>query len=235
VKPAADPRPARVLVVDDDRPVRDSLRRVLQLHGYEVELAADGMEAIRAVTARAPALVVLDVMMPGVDGFGVVRRLRQDGIDIPILLLTARDAVPDRVAGLTTGADDYLVKPFALEELLARIAALLRRAAPASTAHPHLLRFADLTIDLDAIEVTRGGEPIELTPTEFDLLVAFAEHPRQVLDRDLLQQRVWGPDTEVTPNVVEVYVGYLRRKLEAGHRPRLLHTVRGFGYVLREP
>jgi two-component system, OmpR family, response regulator MprA len=235
VKPAAIPDPARVLVVDDDRPVRDSLRRALQLHGYEVELAADGMEAIRAVTARAPALVVLDVMMPGVDGFGVVRRLRQDGIDVPILLLTARDAVPDRVTGLTTGADDYLAKPFALEELLARITALLRRAAPGPTERPHLLRFADLAIDLDAVEVTRGGEPIELTRTEFDLLVAFAEHPRQVLGRDLLQQRVWGASTEVTSNAVEVYVGYLRRKLEAGGRPRLLQTVRGFGYVLREP
>jgi two-component system, OmpR family, response regulator MprA len=235
VKPAAAPGPARVLVVDDDRPVRDSLRRPLQLHGYEVELAADGMEAIRAVSARTPELVVLDVMMPGVDGFGVVRRLRQDGIDVPILLLTARDAVPDRVTGLTTGADDYLVKPFALEELLARIAALLRRTTPEPSGHAGVLRFADLTVDLGAAAVTRGGEPIELTRTEFDLLVVFAEHPRQVLGRDLLQDRVWGPDTEVTSNAVEVYVGYLRRKLEAGGRPRLLQTVRGFGYVLREP
>jgi two-component system, OmpR family, response regulator MprA len=224
-----------VLVVDDDRPVRDSLRRALQLNGYEVELAADGMEAIRAVTVRAPDVLVLDVMMPGVDGFGVVRRLRQDGIGTPILLLTARDAVPDRVTGLTTGADDYLVKPFALEELLARIAALLRRAAPEPDGEARVLRFADLIVDLDAIEVTRGGRPIELTRTEFDLLVVFVEHPRQVLSRDLIQGRVWGVDADVTFNAVEVYVGYLRRKLETGGHPRLLQTVRGFGYVLREP
>jgi two-component system, OmpR family, response regulator MprA len=235
VKPAPSTGPARVLVVDDDRPVRDSLRRALQLHGYEVLLAPDGMEAIRTVTAEAPDLIVLDVMMPGVDGFGVVRRLRQDGVDTPILLLTARDAVPDRVTGLTTGADDYLVKPFALEELLARIEALLRRTAPAATTADRVLRFADVVVDLDAVEVTRTGVPIELTRTEFDLLVVFLEHPRQVLSRDLLQELVWGFDAEVTANSVEVYVGYLRRKLEAGGRPRLLQTVRGFGYVLREP
>jgi two-component system, OmpR family, response regulator MprA len=223
-----------VLVVDDDRPVRDSLRRALHLHGYEVLLAADGMEAIRLVTSDAPDLVVLDVMMPGVDGFGVVRRLRQDGVDVPILLLTARDAVTDRVAGLTTGADDYLVKPFALEELVARIEALLRRAAPPSTSD-RIRRFADLVVDLDAAEVTRAGAPIELTRTEFDLLVTFVENPRRVLSRDLLQDRVWGADAEVTANAIEVYVGYLRRKLEAGGHPRLLQTVRGFGYVLREP
>jgi two-component system, OmpR family, response regulator MprA len=235
VKPAPTSGPARVLVVDDDRPVRDSLRRALQLRGYEVSLAADGMEAIRRVTAETPDLVVLDVMMPGVDGFGVVRRLRQDGIDTPILLLTARDAVDDRVTGLTTGADDYLVKPFALEELVARIEALLRRAVtPATDAEP-VLRFADLTVELDTAEVARGGSRIELTRTEFDLLVTFLEHPRRVLSRELLQELVWGFDAEVTANAVEVYVGYLRRKLEAGGRPRLIQTVRGFGYALREP
>jgi two-component system, OmpR family, response regulator MprA len=235
VKPAPTSGPARVLVVDDDRPVRDSLRRALQLRGYEVSLAADGMEAIRRVTSETPDLVVLDVMMPGVDGFGVVRRLRQDGIDTPILLLTARDAVDDRVTGLTTGADDYLVKPFALEELVARIEALLRRAAtPATDAEP-VLRFADLTVELDTAEVARGGSRVELTRTEYDLLVTFLEHPRRVLSRELLQELVWGFDAEVTANAVEVYVGYLRRKLEAGGRPRLIQTVRGFGYALREP
>jgi two-component system, OmpR family, response regulator MprA len=229
--------PARVLVVDDDRAVRDSLRRALTLHGFEVQLAEDGMAAIRAVAADpSPDVVVLDVMMPGVDGFGVVRRLRQDGVETPILLLTARDAVPDRVTGLTTGADDYLVKPFALEELVARLEALLRRAAPpGSPEDDHRLRFADVEVDLDQAIVTRGGDPVPLTRTEFDLLVAFLEAPRRVLSRDALQERVWGFDAEVSANAVEVYVGYLRRKLEAGGRPRLVQTVRGFGYVLREP
>jgi two-component system, OmpR family, response regulator MprA len=227
--------PARVLVVDDDRPVRDSLRRALSLHGYEVLLAADGMEAIRTVGDHRPDVIVLDVMMPGVDGFGVVRRLRQDGVPTPILLLTARDAVADRVTGLGTGADDYLVKPFALEELLARIEALLRRAGPPPAPTDHRLRYADLVVDVEQASVTRGGEPVELTRTEFDLLVAFVENPRRVLSRDVLQERVWGYDAEVTSNAVEVYVGYLRRKLEAGDRPRLIQTVRGFGYVLRAP
>jgi two-component system, OmpR family, response regulator MprA len=223
-----------VLVVDDDRPVRDSLRRALGLEGYEVLLAADGMEAIRKVADDSPDIVVLDVMMPGVDGFGVVRRLRQDGIDTPILLLTARDAVADRVTGLTTGADDYLVKPFALEELVARIEALLRRTA-SFEGEPGVLRFADLVVDLDQVTVTRGGEPIDLTRTEFDLLVEFLRNPRRVLTRELLQEAVWGYDSDVSVNAVEVYVGYLRRKLEAAGRPRLIQTVRGFGYVLRDP
>jgi two-component system, OmpR family, response regulator MprA len=229
--------PARVLVVDDDRAVRDSLRRALTLHGYEVEVAEDGMAAIRAVaTEPAPDVVVLDVMMPGVDGFGVVRRLRQDGVGTPILLLTARDAVPDRVTGLTTGADDYLVKPFALEELVARLEALLRRSAPpTSPEDERRLRFADVEVDLDQAIVTRAGDPVPLTRTEFDLLIAFLEAPRRVLSRETLQERVWGFDAEVSANAVEVYVGYLRRKLEAGGRPRLVQTVRGFGYVLREP
>jgi two-component system, OmpR family, response regulator MprA len=229
--------PARVLVVDDDRAVRDSLRRALSLHGYEVELAEDGMAAIRAVGSDPmPDVLVLDVMMPGVDGFGVIRRLRQDGVETPILLLTARDGIPDRVTGLTTGADDYLVKPFALEELVARLEALLRRAAPTATADDdHTLRFADLEVDLAQATVTRGGEPITLTRTEFDLLVAFLRNPQRVLSREVLQERVWGFDAEVSANAVEVYVGYLRRKLEAGGRPRLIQTVRGFGYVLRAP
>jgi two-component system, OmpR family, response regulator MprA len=235
VNATTPPGPARVLVVDDDRPVRDALRRALSLHGFEVLLAADGMEAIRTVGDHTPDVIVLDVMMPGVDGFGVVRRLRQDGVTIPILLLTARDAVADRVTGLETGADDYLVKPFALEELVARIDALLRRVAPPPVPSGDRLCYADLVVDLDQAAVTRGNEPIELTRTEFDLLVAFVENPRRVLSRDLLQERVWGYDAEVTSNAVEVYVGYLRRKLEAGGAPRLIQTVRGFGYVLREP
>ena len=224
----------RVLVVDDDRAVRDSLRRALRLHGFEVSLAADGMEAIRTATTTPPDVLVLDVMMPGVDGLGVVRRLRQDHADLPILLLTARDGVADRVDGLRTGADDYLVKPFALEELVARLHALLRRASH-DQRDDGRLRFADVVVDLDQAQVTRAGDPVELTRTEFDLLVAFLENPRRVLGRDRLHEQVWGYDTEVGVNTVEVYVGYLRRKLEAGGRPRLIQTVRGFGYVLREP
>jgi two-component system, OmpR family, response regulator MprA len=226
------PRP-RVLVVDDDRAVRDSLQRALKLRGYDVELAADGMEAIASVGSNAPDVVVLDVMMPGVDGLGVVRRLRQDGHELPILLLTARDAVPDRVAGLGSGADDYLVKPFALDELAARLEALLRRSGPQEPGA--VRRFADLELDVDAVTVTRDGVPIELTRTEFDLLTAFVDEPRRVHTRDQLHARVWGLDSDVSPNNVEVYVGYLRRKLEAGGRPRLIQTVRGFGYALRAP
>jgi two-component system, OmpR family, response regulator MprA len=229
-------RTARVLVVDDDPAVRSSLRRALSLRGFEVALAADGMEAIAAVEGPTPPdVVVLDVMMPGVDGLGVVRRLRQDRVELPILLLTARDAVPDRVAGLATGADDYLVKPFALDELVARLHALLRRTSPSDDEDRAILRFADVTVDLDEITASRAGRDLELTRTEFDLLAAFLDEPRRVLSRDVLHERVWGFDREVTANAVEVYVGYLRRKLEAGGRPRLIHTVRGFGYVLKEP
>jgi two-component system, OmpR family, response regulator MprA len=223
-----------VLVVDDDRAVRESLRRALALHGFEVVLAADGMDAIRRVSADPPDVVVLDVMMPGVDGFGVVRRLRQDGFDVPILLLTARDAVPDRVTGLSAGADDYLAKPFALEELVARIGALLRRAR-SDTDAPQTRRFADLVVDVPAASVHRGGAELELTRTEFDLLLEFMDAPRRVFSREQLHERVWGPDSDITPNTVEVYIGYLRRKLEAGGRPRLIQTIRGFGYALREP
>jgi two-component system, OmpR family, response regulator MprA len=195
------------------------------------------MEAIAAVAgATPPDVVVLDVMMPGVDGLGVVRRLRQDRVELPILMLTARDAVADRVAGLATGADDYLVKPFALDELVARLHALLRRASPSDEPDDGLrLRFADVEVDLEQITAHRSGRDLELTRTEFDLLVAFVEAPRRVLSRDALHERVWGFDREVTANAVEVYVGYLRRKLEADGLPRLIHTVRGFGYVLKEP
>jgi two-component system response regulator MprA len=224
----------RILVVDDDRAVRASLERALQVHGYDVDLAASGVEALQRLGDARPDAVILDVNMPGVDGFGLTRRLREDGDDVPILLLTARDAVDDRVHGLDAGADDYLVKPFALEELLARLRVMLRRAEPAGGRQP-VLRFVDLVLDPDSAEVRRGDRPIELTRTEFDLLRAFMEHPNQVLSRDVLHERVWGYDAATASNTLEVYVGYLRRKLEAGGEPRVLQTVRGFGYALRAP
>ena len=222
-----------VLVVDDERAVREALDRALRLSGYEVELAEHGLDALSKVSSVRPDAIVLDVQMPGVDGFGVARRLREDGDRTPILMLTARDAVDDRVAGLDAGADDYLVKPFALEELLARLRALLRRSVDAVTERAPVLRFADLVVDPAAYEVRRGDRVIELTRTEFDLLLAFAEAPERVLTRDVLHERVWGYDMSAS-NTLEVYVGYLRRKLEADGEPRLIHTVRGFGYALRE-
>lgn len=223
-----------ILVVDDDRAVRESLRRALKLHGFDVTVAADGMEALQAVQRAEPDAIVLDVMMPGMDGLALTRRLRQDGREIPILMLTARDAVPDRVEGLETGADDYLVKPFALEELLARIRVMLRRTE--GTDRPdQVRRFADLTVDPVTPEVRRGDRQVDLTRTEYDLLLAFLDEPRRVLSKDALLERVWGYASDTSSNTVEVYVGYLRRKLEAGGEPRLIHTVRGFGYALREP
>jgi two-component system response regulator MprA len=223
----------RILVVDDDRAVRESLQRALDLHGFDTDVAADGMEALALMGRTPPDAVVLDVSMPGVDGFGVTRRLRQDGCDVPILLLTARDEVESRATGLDAGADDYLAKPFALEELLARLRALVRRSRQHVAAGQPLLRYADLTVDPAAYEVHRGDRHIELTRTEFDLLVAFAELPERVLSRDILHERVWGYDMSAS-NTLEVYVGYLRRKLEAGGEPRLIQTVRGFGYVLKQ-
>jgi two-component system response regulator MprA len=221
-----------VLVADDDRAVREALERALQLNGYDVALAADGNEALMMTGERTPDALVLDVMMPGYDGLDVTRRLRREGNRTPILLLTARDAVGDRVEGLDAGADDYLPKPFALEELLARLRALLRRAdqAPAE-----LLRFADLTFDVGSMEARRGGRRFELTTTEAHLLELFMRNPRQVLPRPLIYERVWGYDFSHTSNALDVYVGYLRRKTEGEGEPRLLHTVRGTGYVLREP
>jgi two-component system response regulator MprA len=222
-----------VLVADDDRAVREALERALQLNGFDVALAADGNEALSATAERTPDALVLDVMMPGYDGLDVTRRLRREGNRVPILLLTARDAVGDRVEGLDAGADDYLPKPFALEELLARLRALLRRAdqAPAE-----LLRFADLTFDVGSMEARRGGRRFELTTTEAHLLELFMRNPRQVLPRPLIYERVWGYDFSHTSNALDVYVGYLRRKTEGeDEQPRLIHTVRGTGYVLREP
>ena len=222
-----------VLVVDDDRAVREALGRAFELEGYEVELASDGEEALSAVEARSPDALVLDVMMPVLDGLAVTRRLRREGNRVPILLLTARDAVGDRVEGLDAGADDYLPKPFELEELLARLRAVLRRALP--EAPGEILRFGDLVFDLGSMDARRGGRRFELTTTEAHLLELFMRNPRQVLPRPLIYERVWGYDFSHSSNALDVYVGYLRRKTEADDESRLIHTVRGTGYVLREP
>src|SRR6188472_1892880 len=223
----------RVLIVDDEPAVRAALDRALRLDRYEVELAGDGREALdRLAEARLDA-VVLDVAMPGIDGLEVCRRLREAGDRTPVLMLTARDAVDDRVAGLDAGADDYLIKPFALKELKARLRALMRRAADADGGSGPL-RFADLELDPEAWEVHRGGRRLELSRTEFHLLALFLEHPRQVLTRSQIFERVWGYDFGSSSNSLGVYMGYLRRKTELGGEPRLLHTVRGVGYVLRD-
>ena len=224
----------RILVVDDDQAVRDSLRRSLAFNGYDVELAGDGLAALESIARNRPDAVVLDVMMPRLDGLEACRRLRSAGEDLPILVLTARDAVSDRVAGLDAGADDYLPKPFALEELLARLRALLRRTQPAFSSENGKLAFADLTLDPLAREVTRGERTVRLTRTEFNLLELLMRHPRQVLTRSQILEEVWGFDFPTTANSLEVYVGYLRRKTEAEGEPRLIHTVRGIGYALRE-
>jgi two-component system response regulator MprA len=229
----------RILVVDDDRAVRESLRRSLTFNGYEVDLAGDGAAALERMARQRPDALVLDVMMPRVGGLETCRRLRADGDDVPVLVLTARDSVADRVAGLDAGADDYLVKPFALEELLARLRALLRRAQspggedPDDAAGPALAH-ADLRLDPGTREVHRGERSLRLTRTEFALLELFLRHPRQVLPRERILEEVWGYDFPTTANSLEVYVGYLRRKTEEGGEPRLLHTVRGVGYVLRD-
>jgi two-component system response regulator MprA len=223
----------RILVVDDERAVRESLRRALELEGYEIELADNGEEALYRLEADTePDAVILDVLMPGVDGIEVCKRLRRTGSKLPVLMLTARDAVENRVAGLDAGADDYVTKPFALEELLARIRALLRRATEDSD---EVLRFADLELDPGTREVKRDGEQIELTRTEFSLLELFLRNPRQVLTRSVIFERVWGYDFGFASNSLDVYIGYLRRKTEAGGKPRLIQTVRGVGYALREP
>jgi two-component system response regulator MprA len=222
----------RILVVDDEPAVRRALERALRLDNHEVELAASGEEALDRIAAEPPDAVILDVMMPGIDGLEVCRRIRAAGDRTPILMLTARDAIDDRVAGLDAGADDYLVKPFALRELQARLRALLRRTSEDQGAE--VLTFADLKLDPVAHEVYRGERLVELSKTEFLLLELFLKHPRQVLTRTAIFENVWGYDFGPTSNALGVYIGYLRRKTEEGGEPRLLHTVRGIGYVLKD-
>lgn len=226
--------PVRILVVDDDRAVRESLRRSLAFNGYSVDLAQDGLEALDLIATDRPDALVLDVMMPRLDGLEVCRRLRSTGDDLPILVLTARDSVSERVAGLDAGADDYLPKPFALEELLARMRALLRRRVLPDDGDSAAMTFSDLSLDPVTREVTRGERQISLTRTEFSLLEMLIANPRRVLTRSRILEEVWGFDFPTSGNALEVYVGYLRRKTEADGEPRLIHTVRGVGYVLRE-
>ncbi len=220
----------RILVVDDDPEIVSFVKRGLAYEGYTVDTAADGSEALAKAMEREPDLVILDIMMPGIDGIEVAKRLREGG-DVPILMLTAKGTVADKVAGLESGADDYLVKPFAFDELLARVRALLRRRQPKEG---ETLRFSDLSLDTATREVRRGTQILELTTQEFNLLELFMRHPRQVLKRDMIYDRVWGYNFEGLSNVIEVYVRYLRSKMEAGGQPKLIHTVRGVGYVLKE-
>ncbi|MEW2358918.1 response regulator transcription factor [Spirillospora sp. NPDC029432] len=241
MEPASTPQaPARILVVDDEPAVRESLASSLEFEGYRVGAAADGLLALESVEREAPDLVVLDVLMPRMDGLTTCRRLRAQGATMPVLMLTARDMVGDRVTGLDAGADDYLAKPFELDELLARVRALLRRsamaapaAAPTGRGPQEVLAFDDLRMNTLTREVTRAGRPLELTRTEYMLLEMFLLHPRQVLTREQILETVWGFDFEPASNSLDVYVMYLRRKTEAGGLPRLVHTVRGVGYVLR--
>jgi two-component system response regulator MprA len=224
----------RILIVEDDPAVRNSLSRALRLEGYETELHEEGASAIRSLQMAAPDAILLDLQLPDVDGLEICRRVRATGDRTPILMVTARDAVDDRVAGLDAGADDYLVKPFDLAELFARLRALLRRRGPAE-GEADVLRFDDLSLDLSTRDARRGDRLFTLTRVEFDLLELFLRHPRQVLTRELILDRVWGYNFDTGTNSLAVYVGYLRRKLEEGDEPRLLQTVRGVGYVLREP
>ncbi|MFE2505639.1 response regulator transcription factor [Streptomyces rubiginosohelvolus] len=239
MSPAEDD-PQRILIVDDEPAVREALRRSLAFEGYGTQVAVDGYDALAMAEAYAPDLIVLDIQMPRMDGLTAARRIRATGSTTPILMLTARDTVGDRVTGLDAGADDYLVKPFELDELFARIRALLRRSSYASAAaagaqapDDDVLSFADLRMDLATREVTRGERRVELTRTEFTLLEMFLSHPRQVLTREQILKAVWGFDFEPNSNSLDVYVMYLRRKTEAGGEPRLVHTVRGVGYALR--
>ncbi|NWG21105.1 MAG: response regulator transcription factor [Chloroflexi bacterium] len=220
-----------ILVVEDEAEIAGYLRRGLMFEGFSVEVAADGHQALAAARERPPDLVVLDLMLPGIDGLEVARRLRSVS-DVPIIMLTARDAVPDRVAGLEAGADDYLIKPFAFEELLARIRVQLRRRQREETTT--VLRYGPLVMDTAAHDVTIGSRRVELTAKEYDLLELFMRHPQQVMTREVIYDRVWGYDFGGESNIIEVYVRYLRQKLEARGEPRLIHTVRGVGYILRE-
>lgn len=223
----------RLLVSDDDPAVRQALERALRFEGYRVDLAADGTDTLAQVAKFKPDLVLLDVMMPGLSGLDACRSLRAAGDHTPVLMLTARDALSDRVAGLDAGADDYLIKPFALQELLARVRALLRRTGPL-LGQTDVQKVGDLVLDCRARQVHRDGEPVDLTRTEFNLLQTLIKHQGQVLTRGQLFEHVWGFDLDQSSNTLDVYIGYLRRKLEAGGRPRLVHTVRGVGFVLRD-
>jgi two-component system response regulator MprA len=220
----------QILIVEDDHGIADTLRRGLIFEGYRAAVAYNGQEALNAARDQMPDLVILDWMLPGMDGLEVCKRLRAAS-EVPILMLTAKDSIADRVEGLDTGADDYLVKPFAFDELLARVRALLRRAKPAQS---EVLRFADLELDTGTRQARRGGETIELTAKEYELLELFMHNPRQVLTRDVIFDRIWGYDFGGESNIIEVYVRYLRRKIEFNELPRLIHTVRGVGYVLRD-
>lgn len=222
--------PQKILIIDDDKKISTMMKRGLTYEGYEVSVAENGKEGLLKVLEESPDLVILDVMMPGMDGLEVCRRLRNDG-NIPILMVTARDAISDRVKGLETGADDYLIKPFAFEELVARIKALLRRTADEEK---DVLHFSDLRLDLKTRMAIRGEREIELSTTEFDLLHLLMRNPKRVLTKELIMEAVWGIDYGGESNVLEVYIGYLRRKLEQDGEPRLIHTVRGTGYVLKE-
>lgn len=226
----------KILVADDEQAVRESLRRSLSFDGYDVVLAEDGAQAVKLIEAEQPELVILDVMMPQMDGLEACRTLRSSGDDRPILLLTARDGVSDRVAGLDAGADDYLPKPFALEELLARVRSLFRRSIKEAQKpeEPKELEFEDLVLNPDTRDVSRGGKPISLTRTEFALLEYLMRNPRKVLTRSDILEEVWGYNFPTSGNALEVYIGYLRKKMEADGESRLIHTVRGVGYVLRE-
>jgi len=222
---------AKILVIDDDKRISSMMRRGLTFEGYDVEVANDGREGLMKILDQPPDLVILDVMMPGIDGLEVCRRLRKDG-NIPILMVTGRDSVADRVEGLEIGADDYLVKPFAFEELVARVKALLRRSENKNTGD--CIHFADLTLDLASRSAERNGRQIELSTTEFNLLELFMQNPKRVLSRELIMEKVWGYNFQGESNVLEVYVGYLRHKLEQQNEKRLIHTVRGSGYVMKE-
>ncbi len=220
----------QILVIEDEQKIADFLRRGLTYEGFHVEVASDGESGLQVARDSPPHLVILDVMLPGLDGIEVCRRLRAGG-PMPILMLTAKDSVADRVKGLESGADDYVVKPFAFEELIARVRALLRRAHPFEET---VLKFADLTLNVSTRQVTRGSRKVDLTTKEFDLLHFFLRHPRQVLTRELIYDRIWGYDFGGESNILEVYIRYLRSKIEASEEPRLIQTVRGVGYVLRE-
>ena len=226
----SEPKKHRILIVDDEESMRDFLSIMLHREGYHVDTAADGQSGLAIARDNPPDLVVLDLMLPGIDGLEVCRRLRAGG-PVPILILTAKDTVNDRILGLDMGADDYMVKPFNLDELLARIRALLRRAQPS---RPQVLRFADLSLDTGTRQAARGERIISLTAKEYELLELFLRNPRQVLTRDMIFDRVWGYDFGGESNIIEVYIRYLRQKLEMDGEPRLIHTVRGMGYVLRE-